>query len=309
MINDQLVNYIRQQLSLSVSKEKITSDLKSQGWTDTEVSEAFSAIVPVAPASSPDSSMASPAIPNVIPMQQAQYASYFSNMTPHKSKKILTFIVILILLCSAGGGAYIYFNKKSTSPSSENISNSEGVETENNIVTPILPTSDTTPDNSVHTDATETPTLPVETPGQINDCKSITDPLNQFNCLKAEYLRTGNSTICDQSNDQDYRVGCYMTLAADKNSYPECKKINNTEEQVFCILVVAAENGDSATCDKFNGPDNFGEMCHHYIQNPNENIIVDIAYLGRGIETKNSSLCYKIKYSELRNSCLEGVKN
>ena len=49
MINPQLLGYIRQQLSLNVSKEAIANSLKSQGWTDADLGEAFAAVGVVTP--------------------------------------------------------------------------------------------------------------------------------------------------------------------------------------------------------------------------------------------------------------------
>ncbi|MFA6397901.1 MAG: hypothetical protein WDK96_03625 [Candidatus Paceibacterota bacterium] len=45
MINEQLLNYIKKELSSNVSKDIITSNLKSKGWTDFDISEAFSKII------------------------------------------------------------------------------------------------------------------------------------------------------------------------------------------------------------------------------------------------------------------------
>ena len=41
MINDQLLGYIRQQLTLNVQRDTIITNLKSQGWTEVDISEAF----------------------------------------------------------------------------------------------------------------------------------------------------------------------------------------------------------------------------------------------------------------------------
>ena len=106
MINDQLLRYVKQQLSLNVSKEVIFTNLKSQGWTDADINEVFTVITPVtAPTSAPTSSsvvdMVTPNIP--------QSPTDFSNTAHTKSKKLFSIILILVLLGLVGGGAYAYY--------------------------------------------------------------------------------------------------------------------------------------------------------------------------------------------------------
>lgn len=67
MVNNQLLEYVKQQLSFNVAKETIISNLKSQGWTDIDIGEAFHAlelstiapVVPVTPV------VPSPAVPSI----------------------------------------------------------------------------------------------------------------------------------------------------------------------------------------------------------------------------------------------------
>lgn len=109
MINNQLLGYVRQQLSINISREVIVNNLKSQGWTDTDIQEAFSALATIVPqASIPVSPTISGVMPNVVQMQTAQ--TDFSNTAHTKSKKIIPAIFILIILCLAGGAAaYAYY--------------------------------------------------------------------------------------------------------------------------------------------------------------------------------------------------------
>ncbi|MFA6353369.1 MAG: hypothetical protein WCW93_00305 [Candidatus Paceibacterota bacterium] len=107
MINDQLLSYVKQQLSLNVGREVITSNLKSQGWTDDDVNEAFRAIMPV----SVPTSVPTPLVVSCVNPNLTQIQTNFSNTTHIKSKKIFFIvIIILILLCMAGGGAYAYYS-------------------------------------------------------------------------------------------------------------------------------------------------------------------------------------------------------
>ncbi len=111
MINDQLLRYVRQQLSLNVGREVITANLKSQGWTDSDINEVFLAIGSGAtPVSAPGSSTVSTTTPNVSQAQTFQTQAGSFHPTHVKSKKILPVIIILILLCLAGGAAgYAYY--------------------------------------------------------------------------------------------------------------------------------------------------------------------------------------------------------
>ena len=59
MINNQLLDYIKSQLALNVSREVIGNNLKGAGWNDDDIKEAFSSLVqtvqksPVAPTPAP----------------------------------------------------------------------------------------------------------------------------------------------------------------------------------------------------------------------------------------------------------------
>ena len=91
MINDELLGYIRQQLSKNVSKEIISSNLKSQGWTDADVNEAFGTLIPMSTPIAPI-----PPSPIVKPTR--------------RSKKIIFIILALVLLGVLGGGVYAYYS-------------------------------------------------------------------------------------------------------------------------------------------------------------------------------------------------------
>ncbi len=144
MINEQLLRYIKQQLSLNVSKEVISTNLKSQGWTDADLNEAFayvapsatpppqpaapapeikpaSVVMPATPATSPDlNSPAQTAQSEFATMPQAstpQYVASAPNTVSHKSKKIFLAVLVILLLGLAGGGTYVYYSRISSSDS------------------------------------------------------------------------------------------------------------------------------------------------------------------------------------------------
>lgn len=123
MINNRLLDYIKQQLSLKVGREVITNNLKGAGWTEADINEVFTSIAPVsAPTSAPVSPIASSVMSNVAPIQTAQPGFLTTSQVTmgqplnspqsvHKSKKIFSIILILVLLGLAGGvAAYTYYS-------------------------------------------------------------------------------------------------------------------------------------------------------------------------------------------------------
>ncbi len=100
MVNQQLLDYIRQQLAAGVSKEEIIQSLITTGWQGQDINDAFSTIgTQIAPQQ----------------MQQAPTTTFVQstvgqNNSPHGKKKwpvILITAVILLLL--GGGAAFAYY--------------------------------------------------------------------------------------------------------------------------------------------------------------------------------------------------------
>ena len=114
MVNDQLLNYIKQQLALSVTKDVIITNLKSQGWNEIDISEAFAAL------SMQNISSGNMVPLNVIQNQQVGQTTTQTNInqiSPEllpkhslKNKKWILIVVGFILLCLLGGGAYAYYS-------------------------------------------------------------------------------------------------------------------------------------------------------------------------------------------------------
>lgn len=99
MINNELLNYIRQQLSLNIKREEITNNLKSQGWTDADISEAFTNVVP----------MSTPFVPAPTSLGVAE--TVVDSFQPVKRrKKIVYIILVLILVGALAGGVYAYYS-------------------------------------------------------------------------------------------------------------------------------------------------------------------------------------------------------
>ena len=112
-MNEQLVNYIRENLAKGVTQDQIRQTLLTSGWQSADVDAAF------------------------LQLQSPQSANLPTQpVNPPKSAFNLKFLVIgflaVLLLASAGGGAYLYFNKK-TEPASQQTHQSLTNETQNDI--------------------------------------------------------------------------------------------------------------------------------------------------------------------------------
>ncbi len=93
MINQQLLNYIKQQLQRGVDREKIKNSLLANGWQETDINEAFVFINSSNLQSSPEK----------IPSQQF---SAPSQQPKRKKNKALLAIIFVIGLLVVSGGAY-----------------------------------------------------------------------------------------------------------------------------------------------------------------------------------------------------------
>jgi hypothetical protein len=94
MVNQQLLDYIKQQLQQGVSREIITNNLISQGWQQSDVNEGFSSI----DSSNTSSQISSPQSFSTLPQQPERKAS-----------KTLLAIISIIGVLIIGGGAFGYF--------------------------------------------------------------------------------------------------------------------------------------------------------------------------------------------------------
>jgi len=78
MINQQLVDFIKQQLQVGLTKEKISSQLLVNGWTIQDIEEGFSAVVPpiITPPVSPYSGASYPQNTNPIKTAEIQQQTF-----------------------------------------------------------------------------------------------------------------------------------------------------------------------------------------------------------------------------------------
>ena len=96
MINQQLLDYIKQQLQQGVSREIITSNLISQGWQQSDINEAFVSInSPIS--STPQENIAT------------QQFSTISQQPKRRINKALLAVISILGILIIGGGVFGYF--------------------------------------------------------------------------------------------------------------------------------------------------------------------------------------------------------
>lgn len=107
MTNPQLIDFIKQQLQVGLTKEKISSELLANGWNSQDIEEGFKATGTPIP-STPFS--------NTTPVLNPNISTYINNndnltsfTTKKQSGKKLFFIILLILFLLAGGASAYYF--------------------------------------------------------------------------------------------------------------------------------------------------------------------------------------------------------
>ena len=98
MINQELLNYIKQQSSRGISKEEIKNNLITSGWSETDINEAFALVFdpvpppPPKPFPQPDSGS------SVLPQSSYSSETHFNQASKSNPVKIiiLAFIIIII---------------------------------------------------------------------------------------------------------------------------------------------------------------------------------------------------------------------
>jgi hypothetical protein len=307
-ITPELADYIQKARASGATDAVIRKGLLDSGWTPVDVDSALSPVITSTPIP-PNTQNQNLVAPSTTNTATGKGFSPFLTISITVLCALIISVIGLYALIGKEGVSNILFPGTSLSKNQTLPATKQPITTTNKlgaVASTSATSARTANSSSVAPQKREVVTVP-KTQGQIADCKSISDPIEQHRCIVNWLLKTGDGAYCDQSNDPDFRTGCYIAVAAANNSYPACKQANS-EDRVFCILVVAAENDDTATCNKFNGPDNLGEMCNYYIKNPDENILIDMAYLGRGIDTKNKTDCSKITYSVIRNECYSAIQ-
>ncbi len=163
MINQQLLDFIKQQLQIDSTKEKISSQLLVNGWTLQDIEEGFRAVV-------------SPIItPSVNPSFQPQIQKIFTTKTEKSSGKKLFFLILILLFLAAGSSAYYFKDNLINLPIIKNLFPSE-----NTIILPETPIQN---DNTQAITPIEQPDNLIPTTQQINTTDSSLSVYNDPNGL------------------------------------------------------------------------------------------------------------------------------
>lgn len=100
MINQQLLDYIKQQLQQNTDREKINNSLMANGWQASDIKEAFDSIIP----------SNQPVQPTPPISSGPQSFSTFSPQNQRGMNKTLLATVLIIGMLIVGGGTFAYFN-------------------------------------------------------------------------------------------------------------------------------------------------------------------------------------------------------
>lgn len=100
MINQQLLDYIKQQLQQGTDREKINNFLMANGWQVSDIKEAFDSIIP-------SNQPVQPTSPNI---STPQSFSTFSSQPQNGMSKTLLAVILIVGVLIVGGGAFAYFN-------------------------------------------------------------------------------------------------------------------------------------------------------------------------------------------------------
>ena len=99
MINQQLLDYIKQQIQQGADREKINNSLMANGWQVSDMKEAFDSIMP----------SNQPVQPTPLTGSTPQPFSTFSPQPQNGMRKTVLAVLIIGVLV-IGGGAFAYFN-------------------------------------------------------------------------------------------------------------------------------------------------------------------------------------------------------
>lgn len=108
MINQQLVNYIKEQVQRGVSREEIEKALLAIGWQATDIKEAFDSLsfsAPIKP-TIPESPLPQSLKPSDV---QSQPVSFYSPQKPNRISSIILSVVGGLLIIGGGVFAYFYY--------------------------------------------------------------------------------------------------------------------------------------------------------------------------------------------------------
>ena len=109
MINQQILDYIKQQLQQGVSREQIKSSLITNGWSENDINEAFATLstnsVPLP--QSPMSQQTQASLPGATAIFGQAWSLYKQRLGTFLGIMIIPMLVLIGLLAVLAGGGFL----------------------------------------------------------------------------------------------------------------------------------------------------------------------------------------------------------
>ncbi len=268
MINQQLLDFIKVQLSKGVDKETITQELLGGGWAREDIQEGFNTI---------NTPVINPTInPIINPSVSGNINnSILTQNTNHSGKKILLIIVALFVI--AGGASGYYFRNDIP------------------VIKDLIKSKDLAPVNEIKQEE--------NTQAQIQKEEQSTVQIGQKNETIAVMTEQKPKVITKETGKVitglDTRIIDNVSPKNNSSVVPnqqtDCSKIIDQQSKFICVLTNNRTTGDYKTCDQFSGvhDDKIGDY-------------KDQCYYDVSLQTKNITLCDVIVDQKTKDECLYG---
>ena len=311
MINQQLLDFIKSQLSKDVDKETITKELLGSGWLEKDIQEGFNTVnIPIV---SPEiNSATNPPLSNRI---NNPIITQNSNSS---GKKILLIIVALFIL--AGGVSGYYFRNdipvikdliknKEMVPLSE-IPNKENVEKQNLELSNEQKQGEQFWANYCNSNPGHSQCVMMEAINSkdVKFCDRISEVESKYECILQIDPSKITIQLCDSiplyapgtnvySMGVNVRNGCYSEFALQSYNADYCKKSINVMD--------AKDTVDDSCLVRLARVKNSPEFCMGIIKNNDKYAcLMDIA-----IRAKDANICETIEETSFyREACKRQVK-
>lgn len=298
MINQQLLDFIKQSLQQGSTKEKISSELLTNGWTQQDIEEGFNTF-------------------NIKESNQLNNPTSNIQTKNHSGRKV--FLTIIILLLVGGASGYYFRNDIPVIKDlirSKDLSVSE-IKQEDNALNQIQE------ENNTKEDQEEQKTNPGE---EIKKERSSTPQVIGDTSFKDKKLLAPS---CELIFDKEKKDGCYYNKAREDKNVNFCETISSILLKVDCFEQVDPSKITSQLCDlvpKEGIGVNYYNSCYSQlaVQANNVNFCKKIVnpytgeYVSEGgksclinlaIKKLDPNVCKEIKSEYDKNSCLINIAN
>ena len=268
MINQQLLDFIKLQLSKGLDKETITKELLGGGWAEADIQEGFNTVnIPVV------NQTINPVINN--PVVSSINNPILTHVPNHSGKKV-AFIIVALFVIAGGASGYFFRNDIPVIKDlikSKNIVSINEIKQEENTQSQIQ--------------KEEQPLVQI---GQKNETVAVKIEQKP----KASAKETGK-VITGLDTRIINNVSPKNNSSITSNQQTDCSKIIDQQSKFICVLTNNRTTGDYKTCDQFDGvhDDKIGDY-------------KDQCYYDVSLQTKNIALCDVIVDQKTKDECLYG---